>query len=248
MKRSWLVVVGAIALVVIGSIFVVMSSGDDSRRQGALGSPEAVPLSWQGDWSAEAEYSAGSVVSHEGTSYVAEGEKLGTPEAGCAGCGWTQLVTESPPAEAEEPAPAEAGRQDMYTAYTPRGSTFTSADTLPKAIEGLSLDVNVPASSVLYVSTDGRVWDAGGGAAFVAEISIHFDGGYAASAEIGCPQGQSRGCSWSRALVYHLSPGKHTIDVKATHISGGSFTLGGGPGGTIAPNVATLNVIVLKTM
>lgn len=248
MKKSWLVIAAGLGLALIASVVVVMASGDGSRRQGALGDTEAIALSWRGDWIPESEYAAGNVVSYEGASYVAEGNKFSTPKADCGDCGWTLLALESAPAEPTESAPAEAGRQDMYMAETPRGSTFTSADTQPKAIEGLTLTVNVPPDSVLYVSTDGRVWDAGGGASFVAEISIHFDGGYAASAEVGCAQGQPRGCSWSRALVYHLSPGKHTIDVRATHISGGNFTLGGGPGGTIAPNIATLNVVVLKTM
>ncbi len=110
MKKSWIVMAAAIPLVGLASIAVWKVSGDDSRRQGALGSTEAVTLSWRGDWSAEAEYSPGNVVSHEGASYVAEGEKLASPNPECSECGWTRLAIESPPAdekEEETAAPAE---------------------------------------------------------------------------------------------------------------------------------------------
>jgi hypothetical protein len=108
--KKWIVIVAAIPLAVLASIAVWKLAGDDSRRQGALGSSEAVTLSWRGDYAAEAEYAPGNVVSYEGSSYVAEGEKLSTPKPECGDCGWTRLAMESASTgekEAEPAAPAE---------------------------------------------------------------------------------------------------------------------------------------------
>lgn len=117
MKKSWIVMAAAIPLVVFASMALWKLAGDDSRRQGAIGSSDAVALSWRGDYVAEAEYAPGNVVSHEGSSYVAEGEKLSTPSAECAECGWARLAIDSASTgeteeeiaekEAETAAPAE---------------------------------------------------------------------------------------------------------------------------------------------
>jgi hypothetical protein len=95
MKKSLLLIAAAIGLVVIASVAIWKTSGDDSRRQGALGSDEPVTLSWHGDWNTETAYAPGSVVTYDGASYVAEGEKLSTPEPDCTECGWTRMAVES---------------------------------------------------------------------------------------------------------------------------------------------------------
>jgi hypothetical protein len=100
MKKTLFVIAAAIGLVVIASVAIWKSSGDDSRRQGALGADEPVTLSWHGDWNAETAYAQGSVVTYDGTSYVAEGEKLSTPTADCTDCGWTPLALEGSSTEA----------------------------------------------------------------------------------------------------------------------------------------------------
>jgi hypothetical protein len=102
MRKSLLVIAAVLGLVAIGSVAVWKTSGDDTRRQGALGAEEPVTLSWHGDWRAETEYAPGSVVSYDGASYVAEGEKLSTPEAACADCGWAVMALESAPEETKE--------------------------------------------------------------------------------------------------------------------------------------------------
>lgn len=118
MKKSWLVIAAAIGLVLIASVAVLKTSGEDSRRQGALGTDEPVTLEWHGDWNAETQYPAGSVVAYEGASYVAEGEgeKLSTPEPECAECGWTVMALEGAGAETtkEEPVvPALRGYETV---------------------------------------------------------------------------------------------------------------------------------------
>lgn len=113
MKKSWILILGAIPLVAIASVVVWKASGDDSRRQGALGSDEAVALSWRGDWSAETEYAQGNVVSHEGTSYVADGEKPEIPRANCEGCGWTVVGVERAPAQGLTEVAKEIGGYEI---------------------------------------------------------------------------------------------------------------------------------------
>jgi hypothetical protein len=107
MKKSWILVSAAIAVVAVGSVAVLATSGDDSRRQGALGEADSVALSWHGDWSEEVEYARGNVVSHEGASYVADGEKFAAPAPDCADCGWTLVGAELIAAETEQAAPKE---------------------------------------------------------------------------------------------------------------------------------------------
>jgi hypothetical protein len=110
-----LAVVAAIALVIVVSVVALKSSGDDSRRQGALEGSEALALSWRGDWTEAADYVQGNVVSLEGVSYVAEGEKLGKPEVGCVECGWTELASDEAQV-ATPPSPPAA------TLASPNGS------------------------------------------------------------------------------------------------------------------------------
>jgi hypothetical protein len=105
MKKSLLVILAAVVLVAVISVAVLKSSDNGSRRQGALEESDAIALSWRGEWSEAAEYGRGNVVSVEGVSYVAEGEKLAKPEVGCAECGWTELASSEAPA-ATSPPPA----------------------------------------------------------------------------------------------------------------------------------------------
>jgi hypothetical protein len=93
MKKSLLAILAAVVLVAVVSVVVLKSSDDGSRREGALESSDAIALSWRGEWSDAAEYVRGNVVSVEGVSYVAEGEKLAKPQVGCAECGWTELAS-----------------------------------------------------------------------------------------------------------------------------------------------------------
>ena len=115
MKKSWLAVAAAIALVAVVSVVVVSASDDGPRRQGALEGGEAVALSWRGEWSDGAEYVRGNVVTVKGVSYVAEGEKLAAPEVGCAECGWAELAT----GDAESTAPPSPA---VPTLTSPNGS------------------------------------------------------------------------------------------------------------------------------
>lgn len=132
MKKSWIVIAAAIPLVAIASIAVWKASGDDSRRQGALGTGEDVVLTWQGEYDATTEYAPGNVVMLEGSSYIAEGEKLSEPKPDCIDCGWTRMAVEDAGAETtkEEPTvPPLRGYEVVYKgASLPAG--YTNNQTL----------------------------------------------------------------------------------------------------------------------
>ena len=113
MKKALVVIAATVVLVVIAAV-AVSRSGDDTRRQGALGSEDAVTLSWHGEWSEEQAYGPGSVVRYEGESYVAEAEKLSTPNPECSDCGWTRLAVET---AAVEPAKEEAPPVPVVRGY-----------------------------------------------------------------------------------------------------------------------------------
>lgn len=85
MKKSILVVVAVVPLIAIVAAAVLMTAGDDGRRIAAISSSEPVALSWRGVWEPEAAYLPGQVVTHEGSSYVAESEDTGTSPTG-TGC------------------------------------------------------------------------------------------------------------------------------------------------------------------
>jgi hypothetical protein len=140
MKKSLLVIAAATALVVFASVAIWKTSGDDSRRQGALGADEPVMLSWHGDWNTETAYAPGSVVTYDGASYVAEGEKLSTPKPDCAECGWTQMGVES---LSQESAPAET--KEAPAVPLVRGYEVVYEDaTVPGGAGNIGLMVSCP--------------------------------------------------------------------------------------------------------
>jgi hypothetical protein len=95
MKKSWLILVALILLVVVGSFAAWELSRNDTRRAGALGGlSEPLPLAWRGGWSAEQRYAAGEVVSYQGLAYVAERETDSNPPAPAEcgqDCAWTAM-------------------------------------------------------------------------------------------------------------------------------------------------------------
>lgn len=99
MKKSWVVIVAAIPLVIVGSIAVWQLSANDGRRVGALGPiREPMPLAWRGTWTGETRYDVGQVVSYQGSSYVAEApnaERAPGPKCG-ADCPWALMAAMGP--------------------------------------------------------------------------------------------------------------------------------------------------------
>jgi hypothetical protein len=136
MKKTWIVVAAAIPLVLIALVAVFKVSDDGVRRQGALTDQDGVNLTWRGDWSEKAEYAAGNVVTHEGVSYVAEGEKLAAPRLECSGCGWTQLAVGSAGEESKPPPPPEP----VMRAY----QVVRELRTVPAGAVGVMFELECP--------------------------------------------------------------------------------------------------------
>lgn len=147
MKKSWLAIAAAIALVAVVSVVVVSSSDDGPRRQGALEGGEAVALSWRGEWSEAAEYVRGNVVTVKGVSYVAEGEKLAMPAAGCGECGWIQLAS-SDAQPAAPPPPAAPTLTSPNGSFkievTDTGILLSGPNNVSALLNADSLTVDVP--------------------------------------------------------------------------------------------------------
>lgn len=80
-----------------GLLLAIVAAGcmgsDDERRSGALGEGEQSNLSWGGEWSPETEYREGTVVTHEGATFVAVGAPTEAPDPRCEStCAWTVMA------------------------------------------------------------------------------------------------------------------------------------------------------------
>ena len=118
---------------------------------------------------------------------------------------------------------------------TPTAAAFT-------VIPGLTRTVNVPANSIVFISTDGGM--LAGASSGGVDVSIHVDGGEVASAGYRRYLLAANGFGhWSMALVQSLSPGTHTIDVTTKLFNGTAPTVGGGNGSTLQ---GQLSLLILK--
>jgi hypothetical protein len=102
MKRFLLAIVVVLALTVVGSVAVWQLAGDEPRRAAAVAAAvttDPVALMWRGSWTAEAKFSPGQVVSHNGSAYVAQQVNVGTSPA-CAdtsdNCPWVLMANRGP--------------------------------------------------------------------------------------------------------------------------------------------------------
>lgn len=112
--------------------------------------------------------------------------------------------------------PAGTTGQD---AFTVTGTQSLVVDTtLPVVLPGLSTTVDVPAGSVLFITTDGGAAANSGAAGVVSSVGVHLlvDG-----VPIDRPFrllnifGPSAVMNWSIATTLELSAGPHTIEVAA---------------------------------
>jgi hypothetical protein len=98
-------------------------------------------------------------------------------------------------------------------------------------VPNLALTLNVPASSLLYVSTDGGVLATGGLA--VIDVALYVDGvqtNLLRRTQCGTDPLDVY-CDWSMATTMTLSAGIHTLSVRAVQSSGaGTATVGGATG------------------
>ena len=110
------------------------------------------------------------------------------------------------------------------------------------ALPGLMMSVNVPASGVLYVATDGGVAMSGLGSA-QAEVAIFVDGLRVAGGmrRVAVAAASVDTTTWSLSLSLPLTPGMHTVEVRARHAAGtGSLLVSGGTGNLLQGELTAL--------
>jgi hypothetical protein len=103
-----------LALVVTGCM------GDsDERRTAAIGEDEAETLSWRGEWTAEAEYQPGEVVTHDGATFVAVTPTAEAPDPRCeTDCVWNVMAETGDATITETPAQAPHPKHDALWSRT----------------------------------------------------------------------------------------------------------------------------------
>jgi hypothetical protein len=111
-RLFWRILAAAFVLIAV----VGCAGGNEDRRTAALGENEATNLSWQGDWSAEADYREGSVVTHEGATYVAVMSTARAPEAKCeTDCAWNVMAADATPTISSQTVPPPKIQVFEYT-------------------------------------------------------------------------------------------------------------------------------------
>lgn len=100
MKKFLLSTVIAVPLLALGTVVLWQVVGDEPRSLASLSAPtrEPLPLAWRGGWSARESYQAGEVVSHGGSSYVAQTENAEVEPGSCPEegvCAWALLAADT---------------------------------------------------------------------------------------------------------------------------------------------------------
>ncbi|MFC1705638.1 hypothetical protein ACFL59_02390 [Planctomycetota bacterium] len=113
-------------------------------------------------------------------------------------------------------------------------------------IPGVTTTIVVPEDSVVFVTTDGQMVDTGGGSVTI-KLELEIDSVVASfppERRVGTQGATGRG--WSFGTTLNLSPGPHTIALRATVVGagGGSGTVGADSG---EPYLQTsMTVLILR--
>ena len=111
-------------------------------------------------------------------------------------------------------------------------------------LPGLTMSPNVPEDAVVYVATDGGVAMSGTGKAHV-EVAVFVDGARVQGGlrRMSVAEATTDVDTWAISLTLDLTPGTHTVDVRARHGSGGSVLVSGAGG---SPLRGELTGILIK--
>lgn len=134
--------------------------------------------------------------------------------------------------------------QSITEVYGTGQLSVGAATTTPTLVPGLTTTVNVPASSVVHVHTDGGIQSTGATSSTysVVDIGLYVDG------VLTTPAGQRRIAiantsslaqligNWSIDHTYTLTPGNHTFEVRAS----------GGVAGSSSANVSSGSANLLR--
>jgi len=115
-----------------------------------------------------------------------------------------------------------------HTVQASDGVTVSAAAPGFRPIPGLSLSLTVPANAVVYVATDGGVAMSGFGKGS-AEVAIFVDGARTLGGlrRLSVAEATTDLDTWAMSLSLQLTPGSHTVEVRAAHGSGGSVMVSG---------------------
>jgi hypothetical protein len=118
-------------------------------------------------------------------------------------------------------------------------------------LSGLTQTINVPASSVAYIATDGGLRTGSTDPAGFSEVDVYLkidgniptDGGFGNLTIINNAGVTNAATRWSISLAAPLAPGSHTIAVYGFPVSGSAASFSGGTGTT---DQGELTVMILK--
>src|SRR5882724_1809785 len=147
------------------------------------------------------------------------------------------------------PGPGGTTGQRATTVYGTAGVTPGLGTEVQ--LSGLTQTINVPASSVAYIATDGGLRTTSTDAAGFSEVDVYLkidgtvptDGGFGNMTIINNPGVTNAATRWSISLAATLTPGSHTIAVYGFTVSGSAASFSGGTGTT---DQGELTVMILK--
>lgn len=131
MKKFLLSSVIAVPLLALGTVALWQVVGDEPRSLASLSAPtrEPLPLAWRGAWSAEEKYQPGEVVSHGGSSYVAQTENAEVEPGSCpeeGACAWALLAVDTGDAGSLALAGQSCAEGSSVTGFSAQGDLLCS--------------------------------------------------------------------------------------------------------------------------
>lgn len=159
----------------------------------------------------------------------------GTGPTGATGVGATGPTGANGATGATGPTGGVTG-QNIFSNY---GTSQITVSTIGvwTALPGVSQTINVPANTVLYISTDGgfQTTSATASQYSTIDVAIFIDGTFAANAgfrrmtALNGPAGSIGTAinNWSMAISQTLTPGNHTIDVRTRGVNGQPYIISG---------------------
>ena len=141
--------------------------------------------------------------------------------------------------------------QNAYSAYGTGSLTVTSSTTTFTLVPGLSLSVNIPANSVVLVTTTGAIATQGTGAGGFSVLSMGLfidgalpaNGGYQRISALNNSGLAGSIATWAMDMTNTLSAGTHTFSVQTKYSQGSSATVSSDNTGVLQ---GSLNVVVIK--
>ena len=162
---------------------------------------------------------------------------------------WTKM--KSVPAGFADGTDDGTAGQNGLASYGTSGAVISTVGGGFFILPGLVTTLNVPANSVLYISTDGgaQTQSTSTTANSIVDVALFIDGALLPNASLrrliinNTPSLTQQFVNWSFAETVLLSPGSHTIQVAASLIGGQPVTVSGNNSSVLQ---GQLSIVVLK--